>query len=88
MPSERPRFAADGSLLRSAYVTALPNGVLVQNDQAKLRPTMWRKIARHTANADAAPIQQDHAWPVSFRTIWIRPLTEAAIAQDLGKDGK
>ena len=89
MASERPRFAVDGSLLRSAYVTALPNGVLVQNDQAKLRPTMWRNVARYTALADAAPIQlQDHTWPVSFRTIWIRQLTEAAIAQDLGKDGK
>ncbi|MDD1451705.1 DUF1080 domain-containing protein [Sphingomonas sp. H160509] len=86
---ERPRFAADGSLLRPAYVTALLNGVLVQNHQAMLGTTIWRKVATYTAHADAAPIQlQDHDSPVSFRNIWVRPLTEAAIAQDLKKDGK
>jgi len=86
---ERPRFAANGSLLRPAYVTALLNGVLVQNHQAMLGTTIWRKVAAYTAHADAAPIQlQDHDSPVSFRNIWVRPLTEAAIAQDLKKDGK
>ena len=86
---ERPRFAADGSLVRPAYVTALLNGVLVQNHQAMLGTTNWRHVARYTAHPDAAPIQlQDHDSPVAFRNIWIRPLTDAAIAQDLGKDGK
>jgi hypothetical protein len=86
---ERPRFAADGSLVRPAYVTALLNGVLVQNHQAMLGTTIWRKVASYTAHADAAPIQlQDHDSPVSFRNIWVRPLPAAAIAQDLGKDGK
>jgi len=86
---ERPRFAADGSLVRPAYVTALLNGVLVQNHQAMLGTTIWRKVASYTAHADAAPIQlQDHDSPVSFRNIWVRPLPAAAIAQDLTKDGK
>lgn len=84
---ERPRFAADGSLARPAYVTALLNGVVVQNHQAMLGTTAWRKVARYEAHGDAAPIQlQDHDSPVSFRNIWVRPLPEAAIAQDLGKD--
>lgn len=81
---ERPRFAADGSLVRPAYVTAFLNGVLVQNHQAMLGTTVWRQVATYTAHGDAAPIQlQDHDSPVSFRNIWVRPLPEAAIAQDL-----
>jgi hypothetical protein len=86
---ERPRFAADGALVRPAYVTAFLNGVLVQNHQAMLGTTIWRKVAGYTAHGDAAPIQlQDHDSPVSFRNIWVRPLTEAAIAQDLTKDAR
>lgn len=81
---ERPRFRADGSLLRPAYVTAFLNGVLVQNHQAVLGETIWRNVARYTAHPDAAPIQlQDHASPVSFRNIWVRPLSSDATSHDL-----
>ena len=81
---ERPRFAADGTLLRPAEVTALLNGVLVQNHQAMLGTTIWKQVASYTAHPDAAPIQlQDHDSPVAFRNIWVRPLPEGAIAQDL-----
>lgn len=81
---ERPRFAADGKLVRPAYVTAFLNGVLVQNHQALLGTTIYRKVASYQAHGDAAPLQlQDHGSPVSFRNIWVRPLPEAAIAQDL-----
>jgi hypothetical protein len=81
---ERPRFGADGSLKRPAYVTAFLNGVLVQNHQAMLGTTIWRKVSSYTAHADALPIQlQDHDSPVSFRNIWVRPLPAEAIAQDL-----
>jgi hypothetical protein len=80
---ERPRFAADGALVRPAYVTAFLNGVLVQNHQAMLGTTVWRKVAGYQAHGDAAPIQlQDHDSPVSFRNIWVRPLPAEAIAQD------
>ena len=86
---ERPRFAADGSLVRPAYVTAFLNGVLVQNHQAMLGTTVWRQVATYTAHGDAAPIQlQDHDSPVSYRNIWVRPLPEAAIAQDLKENMK
>ncbi|WP_448665097.1 DUF1080 domain-containing protein [Sphingomonas sp. CJ20] len=86
---ERPRFAADGKLLRPAYITAFLNGVLVQNHQAMLGTTVWRQVAKYEAHPDAAPLQlQDHDSPVSFRNIWVRPLPEAAIAQDRGGEAK
>lgn len=80
---ERPRFAADGSVERPAYVTVFLNGVLVQNRQPFLGSTIWRDVGRYEAHADAAPIQlQDHDSPVSFRNIWVRPLPEAALSHD------
>ncbi|WP_235976493.1 3-keto-disaccharide hydrolase [Sandaracinobacteroides hominis] len=75
---ERPRFAADGKLESPAYVTVFLNGVLVQNRQAMLGTTIWRKVATYQPHGDAAPIQlQDHDSPVSFRNIWVRPLAGA-----------
>lgn len=80
---ERPRFAADGSVDRPAYVTVFLNGVLVQNRQPFLGSTIWRDVGKYEAHADAAPIQlQDHDSPVSFRNIWVRPLPEAALSHD------
>lgn len=80
---ERPRFAADGSVERPAYVTVFLNGVLVQNRQPFLGSTVWRDVGKYEAHADAAPIQlQDHDSPVSFRNIWVRPLPEAALSHD------
>ncbi len=56
---ERPRFGADGELLRPAYITAFLNGVLVQNRQPCLGSTIWRKVAHVRAacrcRADPAP---------------------------------
>lgn len=86
---ERPRFAADGKLLRPAYVTAFLNGVLVQNRQPWRGTTVWRQVAKYQAHGDAAPIQlQDHNSPVSFRNIWVRPLPEAAASHDHHGEGK
>lgn len=86
---ERPHFATDGKLLRPAYVTAFLNGVLVQNRQAMLGTTVWRKVAGYQPHPDAAPLQlQDHGSPVSFRNIWVRPLSEAAVAHDLPGEAK
>lgn len=80
---ERPHFAADGKLLRPAYITAFLNGVLMQNRQPWLGTTIWRKLGSYQAHGDTAPIQlQDHNSPVSFRNIWARPLPEAAASHD------
>lgn len=86
---ERPRFSAEGKLLRPAYITALLNGVLVQNRQPWLGTTVWRNVATYQAHGDAAPIQlQDHDSAVSFRNIWVRPLPEAAASHDFAGDVK
>ena len=80
---ERPRFGPDGKLLRPAYITAFLNGVLVQNRQPWLGPTVWRQVGKYEPHGDAAPIQlQDHNSPVSFRNIWVRRLPEGAASHD------
>lgn len=86
---ERPRFGADGKLVRPAYITAFLNGVLVQNHTPMLGTTIWRKVASYQAHPDAAPIQlQDHDSPVSFRNIWVRPLPAGAVGQTLQGDAQ
>ena len=80
---ERPHFAEDGSLESPAYITAFLNGVLVQNRQAFLGPTVWRDVAKYEPHGDTAPIHiQDHNSPVSFRNIWLRRLPEAAASHN------
>jgi hypothetical protein len=80
---ERPRFGPTGELLRPAYVTAFLNGVLVQNRQPWLGPTVWRRVGKYESHGDAAPIRlQDHNSPVSFRNIWVRRLPEEAASYD------
>lgn len=86
---ERPHFAADGSVLRPAYVTVLLNGVLVQNRQPYTGSTVWRQLAEYEPHGDAAPIQlQDHDSPVSFRNIWVRRLPEEARSHDAAGEAK
>ena len=75
-----PRFNADGSLKSPAYVTALHNGVLVQNHYALKGPTQYIGQPKYAAAHGATPIKlQSHgdpSPPISFRNIWIRPLTQ------------
>ena len=86
---ERPHFAADGTVLRPAYVTVLLNGVLVQNRQPYTGSTVWRQLAEYEPHGDAAPIQlQEHESPVSFRNIWIRRLPEEARSHDAAGEAK
>lgn len=74
---ERPHFDDQGQVVRPAHVTVLLNGVLVQNHQAMLGVTVWRRVAGYEAHADEGSIQlQDHASPVSFRNIWVRRLSD------------
>ncbi|HYG23842.1 MAG TPA: DUF1080 domain-containing protein [Verrucomicrobiae bacterium] len=73
-----PRFEANGTLKSPAYVTALLNGVLVQNHQSLMGPTGWRAVAKYTQHPATGPISlQDHGNPTRFRNIWVRRLEPA-----------
>ena len=70
-----PRFGADGELQKRATMTALHNGVLVQDNSEILGPTSWIKHGRYAQGKTTGPLRlQDHGSPVRYRNIWIRPL--------------
>ena len=72
-----PRFNEDGSLKSAAHITALHNGVLVQNNVEIKGVTVYIGKPEYKAHG-ACPIKlQDHgdkSEPISFRNIWIREL--------------
>jgi hypothetical protein len=72
-----PTFNADGSLKTPAYVTALHNGVLIQDHFELKGQTLYIGKPVYKAH-DAAPIMlQSHgdpSEPISFRNIWLREL--------------
>lgn len=68
-----PRFAEDGSLESPAYITAIHNGVLIQNHFALKGDTPYHRPPAYTKHPEKGPIAiQDHGNPVRFRNIWIR----------------
>lgn len=70
-----PRFAADGSLVSPARITAFHNGVLVQHDVILTGPTEYRGQPKYKAHAAKLPLLlQDHRNPVAYRNIWVREL--------------
>jgi hypothetical protein len=72
-----PRFNADGSLKSPARVTALLNGVLVQNNVELQGATVYIGKPSYTKHGPAPVKLQDHgdpSEPVSFRNIWVREL--------------
>jgi len=71
-----PTFNADGSLRTPAYVTALHNGVLVQDHVALRGETVYIGPPGYKAHGEAPIKLQAHgdpSPPISFRNIWIRP---------------
>ena len=73
----RPRFDANGALLRPAHVTVLHNGVLVQDNVVLTGPTAHKKHPPYKSHADALPLMlQNHNEPVRYRNIWARELPE------------
>ena len=78
-----PRFAADGSLQSPARVTAIFNGIVIQNNVELKGPTTYVGQPSYAGAAyGAAPIKLqahgDKSEPISFKNIWIRPLTPIA----------
>jgi len=73
-----PRFDAAGKLLRTARVTVLHNGVVVQDNVALTGPTQHGERPPYEAHPDRLPMAlQDHGDPVRFRNIWFRELKTA-----------
>jgi hypothetical protein len=76
-----PTFNADGSVKTPARVTALHNGVLVQDDFAVRGETAYIGAPKYRAHGPAPIKLQDHgdpSEPISFRNIWIRELSAPA----------
>lgn len=72
---EAPKFDASGKLVKPAYITALQNGVLVQNHFQLLGKSYWDQKPHYEPHAEKLPISlQYHGNPVRFRNIWVREI--------------
>ena len=72
---EAPRFKADGSVEKKAYMTVFHNGVLIHNRVELQGPTVYVGKPAYQAHPSKLPIMlQDHGNPTSFRNIWVREL--------------
>lgn len=72
-----PAFNADGSLKSPARVTALHNGVLVQNNFELKGETVYIGQPQYKAHGPSPIKLQSHndpSEPISFRNIWVRQL--------------
>lgn len=72
-----PVFNADGTLKTPAYVTALFNGVLVQNHfelKGETRYIGQPFYKKYDAAAIKLQAHGDPSQPISFRNIWVREL--------------
>jgi hypothetical protein len=68
-----PRFNDDGTLASPAFITALHNGVVIQNHFQILGDTPFNRPPQYNKHDVKQPIRlQDHSNPVKFRNIWIR----------------
>ena len=72
-----PIFNADGSLKSPAYLTALHNGVLVENHVQLKGDTKYIGLPEYKAHGPLPIRLQAHgdpSPPISFRNIWLREL--------------
>lgn len=70
-----PRFNDDGTLASPAFITALHNGVAIQNHFQLLGDTPFNRPPQYNKLDPAQPIRlQDHGNPVRYRNIWVREL--------------
>jgi hypothetical protein len=69
-----PRFNDDGTLKSPGYVTAIHNGVAIQDHFAVQGFTPWADVPKYEAHGPAQIRLQDHGHPVRYRNIWIRDL--------------
>ena len=73
-----PKLDAEGKVISPARMTALFNGVLVQDNMELIGPTMHHALATYPAkHPEKGPIVlQDHGNPVRYRNVWVRSLGE------------
>ncbi len=77
-----PRFDASAGIVRTASVTLLFNGVLVQDNVEMLGATAHAARAKYSPHGETGPIKiQDHGDPLKFRNIWVRPLGAPQVAE-------
>jgi hypothetical protein len=73
-----PTFNADGTVKTPARVTALFNGIVVQNNFELKGPTQYVGQPAYRQAHGAAPVKLqahgDKSEPISFRNIWIREI--------------
>ncbi len=69
-----PVFSAGGDLVRTAAVTVLHNGVLIQNHVELIGPSRNIGLPEYGAHGPGSIKLQDHGDPMSFRNIWVREL--------------
>ncbi|MFM1767646.1 MAG: hypothetical protein RJA22_175 [Verrucomicrobiota bacterium] len=74
---EGPRWDAQGTLTRKAYVTVLHNGAVVHHRRELLGGTNHRSVGNYKTPIESGRIElYEHGNPVRFRNIWLRPLTD------------
>ncbi len=72
-----PRFNEDGTLKSPARVTAIHNGVLIQNNVEVKGITVYRGTPSYKKHGSSSIKLQDHGDPseaISFKNIWLREL--------------
>ena len=70
-----PRFNEDGSVKEPARITALLNGILVQDNQELMGVATHKKRTSYKVHADKLPLTlQNHGQTVHYRNIWVREL--------------
>ena len=82
-----PRFNDDGTVKSLARVTVFHNGVLIQNNTELKGPTQYIGHPSYVKHGPAPIKLQAHgdpSEPISFRNIWIRPLSDAGVEDKKG----
>jgi len=69
-----PVFNKDGIKVKSAYITVIHNGVLIQNHVEVKGSTEYIGLPKNIAHGKGSIQLQDHSNPVSYRNIWVREL--------------
>ncbi|MDO5581703.1 MAG: DUF1080 domain-containing protein [Planctomycetia bacterium] len=65
-------------IIRPAYITAILNGIVVQNHFAIQGETYWHKAPEYLVHEDKESIRlQDHNNRMKFRNIWVRNIPDS-----------